>query len=122
MASRLENRLDELPANDYINLFSLCYPNMTQIELQEHRILRDYTKNILKKHNDSILELIRKNPHLKTKIQRLSDLEVHLIIWDTEYNNTLAIDESICQVYVLGEEAKFPDGIENEIRDYIDKH
>ncbi len=122
LADRLESRLEKLPANDYISLFSKCYPYMNSIELQEHQILRDYTKNVLKKHNDRILELIKTYPHLKNRIQKLGDLEVHLIIWDTEYNNTLAKDESICQVYVVGEESRFPDGIENEIRDFIDKN
>lgn len=122
LASRLESRLEKLPANDYISLFSKCYPDMNSMELQEHQILRDYTKNVLKKHNDRILELIKTYPHLKNNIQKLGDLEVHLIIWDTEYNNTLSKDESICLVYVVGEESRFPDGIENEIRDFIDKN
>lgn len=122
LRDKLEQRYSTLPEIGHIELFSKYYNKMQPEELRQHQILRNYTINILKKHNDNILKLIRDNSILKAKIQRLSDLEIHLVIWNTEYENTIMNDESICQVYVLGEESKFPDGIEKEIKSYIENN
>ncbi|WP_373550211.1 hypothetical protein [Haliscomenobacter sp.] len=122
LRNKLEHRYSTLPEIGYIELFSKYYKKMQPEELRQHQILRNYTINILKKHNDNILKLIRDNSILKAKIHRLSDLEIHLVIWNTEYENTIMNDESICQVYVLGEESKFPDGIEKEIKSYIENN
>lgn len=122
LRNKLEQRYSTIPGIGYIELFSKYYNKMQPEELMQHQTLRNYTINILKKHNDNILKLIGDNSILKAKIPRLSDLEIHLVIWNTEYENTIMNDESICQVYVLGDESKFPDGIEKEIKCYIENN
>jgi len=116
---KLASRLGELPPYGFIKLFSEYYSKMNKEELQDHQTLRNFTVNILRKHNERILDLLKENDYLKNKIRRLSDLEVHLTIWKTQYDNTIVNDDSICQVYVLGDESRFPDGVEVEIFEYM---
>jgi hypothetical protein len=64
-----------------------------------------------------ILNLLNANPELSNKLNRLTELKNHLIVWKAKYDSVFLDDESMSLLYVgVKEKVPFPVGIEEDIK------
>jgi len=116
----LKGRFTDMKQRNVINIFSHYHAKMNDYELRLHASIRGYTQHVIAKYNDQALHILQNNPNLKQEIERLKNLERHLIIWKSKYESTFVNDETIALVYVgVEEQVPFPKGIEREIEDYL---
>jgi len=117
----LQERIGPLKYENVPDLFSTYYDDMTPKELRLHKVIRGYTENIIREHNYETLTLLQNNPEYIPKVDRLEYLEKHLLIWKSKYKS-IFMDESICLIYVGNDEnMRFPLGIEDDIKKYIEE-
>ncbi len=99
------------------DFFPQYYKDFLPAELRIHKIIRGYTKNILHDYNERVLNLLNANPELSNKLNRLTDLKNHLIVWKTKYDSVFLDDESMNLIYVgVKEKVPFPVGIEEDLK------
>ena len=121
LVSSLHERFPDLKKGDVVKFISGCYDKMIAEEKRMHYTIRGYTKNVIKTYNEEALKLLKANPGVKDKINRLKSLDRHIIIWLSKYESTFEHDESVSLVYVgIQERVPFPKGIENDIKEYLE--
>ncbi len=120
LVAMLRKRIPNLEYKTLYDLLSDYFPQMTEEEKREHKIIRGYTQNVIREHNYKALEIIMANPTMKDALPRIKDLEFHLTIWKSKFESTFIHDESVALVYVgVEEKVRFPIGIEDEIRTFL---
>ncbi len=108
---------------EYETFFSRFYDQMELSERRLHQQIRGLTRNPMAPYNNRVLEALQAHPGLKMALPRLSELEDHLLIWQSKFQSLFEIDSSVSLVYVGVEEGKpFPAGIEAEIAQYLKSH
>lgn len=119
MAMRLGEGFDL----EYETFFSRFYDQMELSERRLHQQIRGLTRNPMAPYNNRVLEALQAHSGLKMALPRLSELEDHLLIWQSKFQSLFEIDSSVSLVYVGVEEGKpFPAGIEAEIAQYLKSH
>lgn len=119
----IRKRLDLDDTLEYEPFFENYHPDMNAEELEHHKTMRDYTKNILNVYNRKALELILGNKELKSEIPRLKKLERHLLVWLGKYENIFKKTPALNLIYVgVEENVPFPKKMEKKLRKYLEKN
>ena len=109
------DRTNEVATTEYWHYFSNHHATMTAIEKILHQRIRGYTKDLIRKYNFKILEILEQHPALIAAIPDLDDLHQHLECWKSMYENEFAQNESMSLVYLRELDQGFPRGIEKKI-------
>lgn len=121
LVASLQRRIKDVRYHNAADYLHDLYDRMTPSEIRLQRIIRGYTENIIRKVNLETLQLMQDNRQFIHTLDRLEYLERHLLIWNSKFESIFD-EPSVCLIYVGPDEGmRFPTGIEEEIRQYLDK-
>ncbi|AXA39443.1 toll/interleukin-1 receptor domain-containing protein [Rhizobium johnstonii] len=94
---------------------------LTSAEQRIFKVMRRFSEAVLFEYNRKALDLIELHPGLKTKVERVSELELHLRLWLEKYLAIFEDDPTLPLLYVgVAEGVPYPRDIEWETWKYID--
>ncbi|HEY5807502.1 MAG TPA: toll/interleukin-1 receptor domain-containing protein [Povalibacter sp.] len=125
----IRRRLKSKDQLEYEEFFHEHFRRLNEVELRQHAIIRDYTKNVLYDYNQRALKLgdeLRNFRHhhrfdIEDEAPHLVDLHEHLTVWLSKYKATIRMP-STCLVYVGPNEGMdFPTKVDREV-EYLVAH
>lgn len=120
LAARIHTRLGVQENYEYEELFDRYFSQLEPDELRLHRTIRGFTASILHEYNTRTLALMRAERRLASLLPSSSELEQHLIIWLSKFEQVFLNTPSMCLLYVGVEEGVgFPRKIEQELTHYL---
>lgn len=95
------------------------YKNMDDFERDILSEIREYTEDVINVYNRKALAIVMSRPEIYEEIPRLAELERHLLVWLGKYESIFKRTTEMGLVYTVEENVTFPNGIEEDIRKYI---
>jgi hypothetical protein len=111
---------------EYEDFFHKYFARLNTVELRQHAIIRDYTKNVLSDYNRRALKLAVEldrarddDVDIEEEVPHLWDLHEHLTVWLQKYKSAIRMP-STCLVYLAPtENLGFPNEIDEEIENLV---
>jgi hypothetical protein len=117
---RVQNRLVLNPYMQYEEFFSRYFECFEPYERKIFATIRSFTSSVLYENNKKVLRLIETNSVLERRIQGVTELKNHLIIWLAKYDDVFMSTPQMSLLYV-GPDAgvPFPAQVEGNIWRYL---
>jgi hypothetical protein len=122
----IRKRLKIRESLEYEDFFHKYFGRLNAVELRQHAIIRDYTRNVLRDYNERALKLCDEldrsrddDVDLEEEVPHLVDLHEHLTVWLQKYKSVIRMP-STCLVYLAPtEKLGFPSEVDDELEDLL---
>ena len=119
---RVRTRLKIEEVVSHEDFFVTYFDQMTTFEKRLHKVIRNYT-DYIKANNEQARRIVTQLKHLDKKIPQFSKLRRHLDFWLHKYETLFMPDPAMCLVYTgVRDKLPFPKGVEEEVREYLEKN
>jgi hypothetical protein len=121
LVKRVQQRLVLDPGMQYEEFFSTYLECFEPYERTLFATIRSFTSSVLYKYNQKVLFLIDANPVLARRIEGVTELRNHLLVWLAKYDGVFTSTPEMCLVYVgVSEGVGFPAWVEYNIWHHLE--